>query len=740
MFTRIALTAIAVGSIWVAEAFACVSDGDCKGTRVCNDGRCQANTPQCTSDSQCPGDLVCESGKCVTDGGAAGSGQTELSTGDDKRAVNTVDKAAAPSPGFEMLKAPEPQPAVTVPAPPVEAVAPEQPMPAVSSKVIGMLADDSLAKSTRKVAFAPRTLGRGHREVTADYTVCRKNGDSTQCSPGTPMRFSLSTANIDNATDELHAWVVTQRLDRVRIIGNRAEILVKNRPVNIEISSLSQLNANHATAEAFAAESAVWLNRAVGPIMKPLLNDSLVERYKNLPDRERQTFITERAKEVGMPAVFVQKLMNSAFSFTMFMAKPEASYTLSEGTRTAYVNGNKVEVPVWTASITLDGEVELTVSRYNPATTGFELYETFTGESGSTTFSKSFDNRQPSSSEVRALFDEAHTVMAKAIGINLNYQLMGDENFAIIFPARSVEDSNVDGDVGAQEDIRVDMPVAISRVIDGVRVHQGYGKARVVAENCNTAQGKQAGSTQFEIIKGDSEVGDRVQVYPWVGVLMHGGAGTLNYSVQQFDLKTPSFEETYSGLTQVGGEAIGGHFGLKLDLGFVTNSHALSEFWTGMDFFFGEAQGDYILDAGLSFSKRLYVGAGIYLEPGVAFSFTGLLDDTKVLVPKSDGGEPHEEQFAFMAITGTPSIDLGYNFSPDVELVANAGWSFPFFNAGGYGADDDGIEVDNVEAKGGLRLMVALNIHFSAVGGLARYYARPSEVCRTPDLEAKPAE
>ena len=49
-----------------AVAWACQSDSDCKGDRVCVDGACTAPLPMaCQADVDCPNDQICEEGRCA---------------------------------------------------------------------------------------------------------------------------------------------------------------------------------------------------------------------------------------------------------------------------------------------------------------------------------------------------------------------------------------------------------------------------------------------------------------------------------------------------------------------------------------------------------------------------------------------------------------------------------------------------------------------------------------------------
>jgi len=83
----------------------CCSDGDCRGTLVCSEGRCgravsASSATQCAADSDCRGVLVCDDGVCGrhsanNGGGASGGGKGGGGRGSQSAAMEMV--GAAPS-------------------------------------------------------------------------------------------------------------------------------------------------------------------------------------------------------------------------------------------------------------------------------------------------------------------------------------------------------------------------------------------------------------------------------------------------------------------------------------------------------------------------------------------------------------------------------------------------------------------------------------------------------------------
>ena len=59
------------------------------------------------------------------------------------------------------------------------------------------------------------------------------------------------------------------------------------------------------------------------------MEDSAKQRYAELPEKEQATFITTKAKELGMSANVIRQLMNSAFVFASHVDKIHAEGKLT---------------------------------------------------------------------------------------------------------------------------------------------------------------------------------------------------------------------------------------------------------------------------------------------------------------------------------------------------------------------------------------------------------------------------
>ncbi|MFH1811043.1 MAG: dickkopf-related protein [Pseudomonadota bacterium] len=102
-FSFVAVLALLVPAALRAQ---CTKDTDCKGDRLCVDGKCQAaERGGCRADVDCPGEQVCEKGRCQDTPGIDGQ---SAAPGDDDRPVYDPAKAptACQGPGYRVASIP----------------------------------------------------------------------------------------------------------------------------------------------------------------------------------------------------------------------------------------------------------------------------------------------------------------------------------------------------------------------------------------------------------------------------------------------------------------------------------------------------------------------------------------------------------------------------------------------------------------------------------------------------------
>ena len=553
------------------------------------------------------------------------------------------------------------------------------------------------------------------------YRTCTNNGKKTNCSDPTPRDFSLGDDGLNNAATEIYDFVINQRFDKVNFGYRKAEMWIRSESINFSIPRINVFNGKGLKSDDFDAAALDWSTKNLGVIFGKLLNKTLLDRYKNMSAKEYATFASEKAKELSIPGKMIRALMNSAYGFFVYLDAPTGDLSVTKGTIKKIVNGVEVQVQAWTASSSVSGSGKLVVLRYNPEVSAFEPYNVILGESGSVSSSKSFDHA-PSQKELDAfLADEYHKVVAKALAINLQYQLVSDIEFAIIDPVRSLdEDSNVETPrIGVMEDIRIDAPMAVMSKIDGIDIIKGYTKARKVSLNCE-ASSKDV--SKFELIKGSVEIGDKVVAHPWTGFFITGGAGLLNYRVDSYNLPGGTTNNVTAG-----GQGVGAQGGVKMDLGYFFNKDSFSEVWLGLEGGVFSAGPDMMVDIEANMVKCFYILTGLYFEPNLFLGMVIVSDDEEITVNGVTGSP------GFGSFSVIPALDVGFNINPVIEIVLSAGWNQPLMYSGTITDNDDSdnkIELSDVSGSGGFKALISLNYHFSKLGGFSRLFAKPSKICR----------
>lgn len=603
---------------------------------------------------------------------------------------------------------------------------PSEPPPA--GKVSALAADETQQTYARKAALATTDIGLTRATIAAPVRTCTPRGRDLVCDGAGVWRYRVGPERERRVAEELYDWIITQRFDQIRVHGTTARLRTAQSETRVEVPQIAGFGYGEGSLSAFKTMVERWLGQRLGQAMGTVLSDAAQARYAELPDRERGAFIESHARSLGMPVEIVDRLMRSAFAFFVHVDISSPGVSIVRTTRTVTRNGKSREVPDWQVSVSVAVDAQVLIYSYDPETDAFALYRLLNqGSGGAISSSKSFA-RRPSQRETEALFEDSLMTATRAAGVALNTSLKADENFAIVFVADAVDGSQLDGDVGVVEDIRVDAPAIVTRNVDGVDVQVGFVKARRVSHNCT-----ERAPSQFELVGGTSEPGDRVREHPWTGLLGRASFGTTQYSLARFGGRE----------ARGGGTFAGPRVGAELDLGFAANAPALSEIWLDLDIGFGVsleekgfealsgAQPSMLsLDAGLS--RRVYLASsGLYLAPAV---------DVGVISMSASGNEADEDDIthSITAFAVTPELRLGFNLSPDIELVGQAGWTLPL-GAGGSRTVGEGEPEDvSVQVEGGLRAGVMVSFHLPVVGPMARLYAKPSSVCRQAPMIAEP--
>ena len=593
-------------------------------------------------------------------------------------------------------------------------------------QTLAAVEDASLLKSdeTQKTYERKAVMGFGDIGFMQDavrvpmrYCEYNEKGEG-RCIPWTfSVNYPLNESEKLKAAKIFYQWTITNRFDKIILGDNVAFMRTKGGEVKIDLGGkIPTFRAGTSDRATFRRHLEHYLNSDVRKVFGKLLDASAEQRYSELSEKEQETFMVTKAKELGLSAAFVKNLLNSSYVFAAHVAP------IGSAGRVVRTRHKSVTTGLYYSSF--DIEIELSVNvvfmiyRYNYETKRFEHYGDIVGHSGGITGSTDTALQIiPTPKQVMSVFNDTFRTAIKAASLNANYQLKQDDNFAIFMPVKSSDGKKIESSFGVMEDIRVDHPFEILETVDGKTQRKGFARARDVSINCKDG----AVPTIIKVTNGDAEEGDQLREYPWTGLY-------FNLGLENSGVKISINGEDLPG--DIGSFLIGAgfHLGTTVDLGYVKNSSALSEFYLSafldLNFTPGKAEvtseGPFItqsiyswLGGGLGIAKRFYVGsAGFFIAPAIDASYHGTLND----------------DMNFQHFILTPQIQLGFSATPGFDFIIKAGWNLGFLTK----AEEDDIDVMDRYSPfvHGIYASLDFNFHLPIVSAMARMYTPSSNVCR----------
>ncbi|OMH40074.1 hypothetical protein [Desulfurobacterium indicum] len=529
----------------------------------------------------------------------------------------------------------------------------------------------------------------------------------------TVYTYPITDAQIEELTRIFYKYVITQRFDKLNILPDQVILMTKTGEATLNAQLPQPSIPQGIGLNEYRSKVERYLNGNIAPIMKKLMEITLDQRYRELPEQEKATFITQKAKELGLTAEVAEKLMNSGFAFATYIPTIEGAFSLniSQGLE-------KLAAP-YNAKISLQAKPILLVYKFDGDKGKFTFYKEIKGDSGATIESKPLKAPIYNQAFYQDLFNKVLFTTVKAAAINTGMKLKEDDDFAIFTPAEEVEDKTFKAKIGVAETIRIDAPFDIYEFENGKKVYKGFGKAREVAYNCEI---NSTNKTKFALIRGKVEEYDLLREHPWSGVLFGIQFGTTPFTVTEV-----------AGYTaDGGGDWNTFRVTIDADLGYIRNSKTLSEWWLKL-FAGGGSGGDDInipalgatispdsyIEGGLGIYKRIYLGTtGFAVTPGIDLSyrylqFTGTAGD----------------KLTIGAVTLTPHIGVVYNLTANFEINGEIGYPANISSDTTY-TDIWGIQyTGTAQTEGGMNFFIGASYHFGIVGSLSKLYSEPPS-CR----------
>ena len=575
-----------------------------------------------------------------------------------------------------------------------------------------MKSDETLKSYERKAVMGFGDIGFMQDSVRIPMRYCEINEKSEgRCVPWSfSINYPLDMKEKLKAAKIFYQWTITNRFDKVIVGENEAYMTTKSGSVTINTGkSIPPFKAGTSDRESFRRHLEHYLNSDVRKVFGSLLDASVEQRYAELPEKEQETFMVTKAKELGVSADFVKTLLNSSYVFAAHVAPVGGAGRVIRSKHKSVVTGLHY--------YSFDIEIELSVSvvfmiyRYNLETKRFEHYGDIIGHSGAISGSTDVSFKIiPTPAQVMSVFNDVFRTAIKAASVNANFELKKDDNFAIFMPVKNTDGKKIESEFGVMEDIRVDHPFEILETVDGETKRKGFARAREVAVNC-----KDGGEpTIIKVTNGEAEEGDQLREYPWTGLYFNLGFETDSVKI----IGNQSDDDAGNMFASPGL-----HLGADIDLGYVMNSRALSEFYfrAFLDLNFGLNPDSENVDidllswfgGGVGIAKRFYAGsAGFFFAPALDASYHGTLND----------------DWDFQHFTITPQIQLGFSATPSFDFIIKAGWNVGFLTKAEYGKSD--VSADYSGFVHGLYASLDLNFHLPIVGAMAKMYAPPSDMCK----------
>lgn len=572
--------------------------------------------------------------------------------------------------------------------------------------------DETQKSYERKAVMGFGDIGFMQDSVRIPMRYCEINEKGEgRCIPWSfKINYPLDSREKLKAAKIFYQWTITNRFDKIILGDNEAFMRTKGGEVRIGLGGkIPTFRSGTSDRESFRRHLEHYLNSDVRKVFGNLLDASAEQRYSELSEKEQETFMVTKAKELGLSAAFVKNLLNSSYVFAAHVAPIGGDGRVIRSKHKSAVNG--LHYYSFDVEIELSVNVVFMIYRYNYETKRFEHYGDIVGHSGR--ISGSTDTALqiiPTPAQVMSVFNDVFRTAVKAASVNANFQLKQDDNFAIFMPVRSTDGKKIESEFGVMEDIRVDHPFEILETVDGKTQRKGFARARDVSLNC-----KDGGQpTIIKVTNGYAEVGDQLREYPWTGLYFNLGFETDSVKIignQSGDNAGNMFASP------------GLHLGVDVDFGYVMNRPALSEFYfrAFLDLNFGlnsdseNVEPDLLgwFGGGVGIAKRFYTGgAGFFIAPAIDASYHGTLNDN----------------WDFQRFVVTPQLHFGFSATPSFDFIIKGGWNIGFLTNAEYEKED--ISARYSGFVHGLYASLDFNFHLPVVGAMARMYKPASNACR----------
>jgi|GEM_PF-2189959 len=599
------------------------------------------------------------------------------------------------------------------------------------------VADATLATSERPAVLALPQMLLGTNEVQLPVTYSPINGDPRSLGV---WNLSLSQEFADQLlTSHLH-YYLPQRYDRLLLSEQGVELQTATEQMSWQ-RRMRALPTDPLPADHVPGRIKGYLDSEIAPVLQQVLSDAAEARYLEMNARERGTFITERANQLGMPAEVLESLVTAGYAFAFYLPNVQAELLIRQRRiehkdkpdEIVYRHYLSVRHNLLLEVMSFDGD-DFDSFTYIPSM-GHRLSQ---GRSGAT-LDRRIRERDP---RVQEWLETAITGHFGNHRVGINYQLKHYEDFRIQAPIQARDGRQLQFNVGNQESIRVNQPFRFTRTVDGEQQDLGWGQVIKVGKTCQILPADQRTASELSRVTGSADEMDMAIEHPWTGIKTSIG---VSHQMTELDL---GFGDTGSGETS--------HLELATygNLGYLLNNPILSETWMKLGFGLGMAAGgDYqrfdnaSFDSGLSWhvqlgmEKRWLMGSGWFLgtAAGVGFQMRSHTADGAGWneEPFQNNIDLDGEKFNVGNAYFLPELKLHKNLSPNTRVQLGVGYHLPLGSSASWSDDDisdiDGIDdyyFEDTKLNAGLSANLGFTWLLGAGGALASMTSAPDTTCQ----------
>jgi hypothetical protein len=551
------------------------------------------------------------------------------------------------------------------------------PIFAKEEKIDKLIEDDTLKRYERKAIIFTKDIALETRKVLLPITYCYPTGRRRECINQGFYEYKIDE-NIEDKIEKLaYELIVSNRFDKILVEKSKGITMVlPTKTIKMENENIPSFSYDVGSYKNYQSSVNSFLSKLYQPI-KQILIDTKNVRYEQMENKEKESFYVQKAKSSGLPVKFISKIMNSSFAFSLYVPKVSGSIRIDKQVIKKVIKNVVVYMTTYEAYLVIYFEPKLSIYRLNADNPdkGFVFYSTLLGSQGGSS-SESFYNK-PNKMELYELFESSILSASRASSKYFAYKLIKDNNFAIFVPVNSVSDNILKANIGVLEDLRVDAPYTIRKMVNSKVKQTGFAKARFVFDNIHKINKKvqPIGSSSFQVIQGSANIVSLMREHPWSGNFAFAGI-----SVEKFNL------DKIAGFDVVGS----GNFpsftaGVSRDLGFTLNKAVLSEVWvdmkisTGISDKFIIQDGDdtkmlapLLIAVSGTMSKRFYISTtGLYVSPKVGIGYSTIIGSLKY----DSSGSLRVNSYDVSL-----GIDTGYNMGPNKEIVFSLAYDISLAN------------------------------------------------------------